>query len=144
MKSIDSLGFLEVFGFAAGLEAADAMLKSAQVRLVRQHEVNPGLITLVAEGDLASCRAAVNAGKAAAARIGKVVGCHVIGRPDKDTELMVLKLIAASSIETKKGAKNAPSPEKSAAPQKQTEKSETPVAIPAKKKDTRLKLNPRK
>lgn len=99
MKSIDSLGFLEVFGFTAGVEAADAMMKSAQVRLVSQHELNPGLVTLVVEGDLASCRAAVNAGKAAAARVGMVVGSHVIGRPDKDTESMILQYLPESTKE---------------------------------------------
>ena len=57
MGTINSLRLLEVRGLVAGVEAADAMLKSARVRLLRAHQVNPGLITLVVEGDLAACRA---------------------------------------------------------------------------------------
>ena len=87
---IDALGFIEVYGLVAGIEAADAMLKSAQVRLLRQHEVRPGLITLVVEGDLAACRAAVSAGAAAASRVGSVISENVIGRPDADTETLVM------------------------------------------------------
>ncbi|MDR3362211.1 MAG: BMC domain-containing protein [Desulfovibrio sp.] len=93
MNRLDALGFVEVYGLATGIETADAMLKSAQVRLVRQHGVHPGLITLVVEGDLASCRAAVNAGVAAASRMGAVIASHVIGRPDADTETLVLDMI---------------------------------------------------
>ena len=96
MNTIDSFGFIEVYGLVAGIEAADAMLKSAQVRLLRQHEVRPGMITLVVEGDLAACRAAVNAGVAAASRVGTVLGSHVIGRPVEDTENMVLDLASRS------------------------------------------------
>ena len=96
MKTIDSFGFIEVYGLVAGIEAADAMLKSAQVRLLRQHELRPGMITLVVEGDLAACRAAVNAGVAAASRVGTVLGSHVIGRPVEDTETMVLDLASRS------------------------------------------------
>ncbi len=97
METIDALGFVEVYGLVAGIEAADAMLKSARVRLLRQHEVNPGLITVVVEGDLAACRAAVNAGVAAAERVGKVISSHVIGRPDPDTETLVVDLASAPS-----------------------------------------------
>ena len=55
---IDSLGLLEVYGLASGIEAADAMLKSANVRILNYEMLIPGMITLVVEGDLASCRAA--------------------------------------------------------------------------------------
>lgn len=96
MNTIDSFGFIEVYGLVAGIEAADAMLKSANVRLLRQHEVRPGMITLVVEGDLAACRAAVNAGVAAASRVGTVLGSHVIGRPVEDTESMVLDMASRS------------------------------------------------
>lgn len=135
MKSIDSFGFLEIFGLAAAIEAADAMLKSAQVRLVRQHELNPGLITLVVEGDLASCRAAINAGKAAAARVGMVVGSHVIGRPDKDTESMILKYIPESNDEPKSVKKS----EKSAKPQKAASASSSSSPSPSAKAVTPVK-----
>ncbi len=93
MDSINALGFIEVYGLVPGIEAADAMLKSARVRLLRQYEVQPGLITVVVEGDLAACQAAVNAGVAAASRIGKVVSSLLIPRPDGDTATMVLDLV---------------------------------------------------
>ncbi|HCM64258.1 MAG TPA: ethanolamine utilization protein EutK [Morganella sp. (in: Bacteria)] len=86
---IDSLGLLEVYGLVSGIDAADAMLKSANVRILNYEMVIPGMVTLVVEGDLAACRAAVDAGIAAASRTGKVVGHKVIGRPDRDTEWLV-------------------------------------------------------
>ncbi len=86
---IDALGFVELLGYIAAIEAADAMLKTADVRLLAVHEVNPGLITVQVEGNLAACRVAVNAGRAAAERVGTVIATHVIGRPDPDTEAMV-------------------------------------------------------
>ena len=95
---MNALGFVEVYGLVAGIEAADAMLKSAQVRLLRQYEVHPGLITLVIEGDLGACRAAVAAGVAAASRGGTVIASNVIGRPDEDTETMVMDLIPRPSV----------------------------------------------
>ena len=70
------------------------MLKSANVRLMRQYETSPGLISLVVEGDIASCRAAVDAGVAAAARLGEIVSRQEIGRPDPDIEQMVLTMLA--------------------------------------------------
>ena len=93
MDTLNALGFIEVYGLVAGIEAADAMVKSARVRLLRQYEVHPGLITLTVEGDLGACRAAVAAGVAAASRVGTVIASNVIGRPDGDTEMMVLDLI---------------------------------------------------
>lgn len=120
MNTIDSFGFIEVYGLVAGIEAADAMLKSAQVRLLRQHEVRPGMITLVVEGDLAACRAAVNAGVAAASRVGTVLGSHVIGRPVDDTENMVLNLASRSlndyTGQSKPAAQSKPVAKKPAAP----------------------------
>lgn len=118
-KTIDSFGFIEVHGFVAGIEAADAMLKSAQVRLLKQQEVRPGLVTLVVEGDLAACRAAVNAGVAAASRVGLVVSSHVIGRPSGDTKSMVMTLIGGSSEDN--GSSKADSLAKVAPTEVQTE-----------------------
>ncbi|WP_412480799.1 BMC domain-containing protein [Azonexus sp. IMCC34839] len=87
---VDAIGFVEVVGLVAAVEAADAMVKAAQVRLLKQHTISPGWVTLVVEGDLASCKAAVDAGKAAAARLGQVLSTLVLGRPDRDTEGLVL------------------------------------------------------
>lgn len=104
---IDALGFVEVFGYVAALEAADAMLKTADVRLLAVHELNPGMITIEVEGNLAACRVAVNAGRDAATRVGRVIATHVIGRPDVDTEDMVLNRIP-NSAGTPKPSKPAP------------------------------------
>lgn len=82
-------GFLEVRGLVCGIEAADAMLKAASVRLIRQITTNPGLITLVLEGDIGSCRAAVDAGRRVAERHEALVSEKVIGRPEPDLALFL-------------------------------------------------------
>ena len=76
-----ALGFVETLGLVAALEAADAMVKAAPVRLVRQARTVPGLITHFVIGETGAVRAAVEAGAAAAARVGRVAGSHVIPRP---------------------------------------------------------------
>lgn len=86
---INALGLLEVRGLATAIEAADAMLKSANVRLLRQWRTDPGMISLVVEGDLAACRAALDAGDTAARRLGEIVSRCEIGRPDPDTETLI-------------------------------------------------------
>ncbi|VTO26515.1 putative carboxysome structural protein, ethanolamine utilization [Klebsiella pneumoniae] len=65
---INALGLLEVEGMVAAVDAADAMLKAANVRLLSHEVLDPGRLTLVVEGDLAACRAALDAGAAAARR----------------------------------------------------------------------------
>ena len=84
-----ALGFLEVRGLAAGIACADTMLKAASVRLATQITTNPALITLIVEGDIGSCRAAVDAGRLAAERLGAMVSEKVIGRPEPDLALFV-------------------------------------------------------
>lgn len=92
---VDAIGFVEVVGLVAAIEAGDAMVKAARVRLLKDHVISPGWTTVVVEGDLAACQAAVDAGRAAAARLGKVIGSLVIPRPDRDTESLVLDLLQA-------------------------------------------------
>ena len=89
----NAIGFVEVVGLVAAIEAGDAMAKAAQIRLLKYHHITPGLVTVVVEGDLASCRAAVDAGVAAATRVGQVVSSLVLGRPDRDTETLVQDLL---------------------------------------------------
>lgn len=89
---MNALGLLEVSGLTASIEAADAMLKAAQVRLISQTVTPPGMITLVIEGDLAACRAALDAGSAAAKRLGQVIVRKEIGRPEIDTEWFVTNI----------------------------------------------------
>ncbi len=84
-----ALGFLEVRGLVAGIECADTMLKAASVRLATQITTNPALITLIVEGDIGSCRAAIDAGRMVAERLGAMVSEKVIGRPEPDLALFV-------------------------------------------------------
>ena len=79
-----ALGLLETLGLVAAVEAADAMLKSADVRLLRQQRTVPGLITHLVVGETAAVRSAVDAGAAAAARVGRVAAQHVIPSPSPD------------------------------------------------------------
>lgn len=90
---INAIGFVEVVGLVAAIEAGDAMVKAARVRLLKVHRISPGWETVVVEGDLSACQAAVEAGRAAAKRLGKVVGSLVIPRPDRGTEDLVLDLL---------------------------------------------------
>ena len=86
---INALGLLEVDGMVAAVDAADAMLKAANVRLLSHEVLDPGRLTLAVEGDLAACRAALDAGSAAAARTGRVISRKEIGRPDDDTQWLI-------------------------------------------------------
>ena len=79
-----ALGLLETQGLVAAIEAADAMLKTAYVRLVSMEKTDPALITIYITGETAAVQASVDAGRAAAERVGKVVSAHVIPRPDPD------------------------------------------------------------
>lgn len=86
---INALGLLEVEGMVAAVDAADAMLKAANVNLLSHEVLDPGKVTLVVEGDLAACRAALDAGSAAAQRTGRVISRKEIGRPDDDTQWLI-------------------------------------------------------
>ncbi len=81
-----AIGLIETFGLVAATEAADAMVKSANVRLVTKQQVGGGLITILVAGDTGAVQAAVDAGAAAAARIGRVVSARVIARLHEDVE----------------------------------------------------------
>ena len=89
---ISSLGYLEVQGLANAIVAADAMVKSALVQLIGALELNPGRITLSVEGDLAACRAAVDAGRMALESTGAVLADFVIGRPEPDMAQMTQQI----------------------------------------------------
>ncbi|MDI6823528.1 MAG: BMC domain-containing protein [Bacillota bacterium] len=89
-----SLGFIETRGLVAALEAADAMVKAANVELVCKQVVGGGLVAVVVRGDVGAVKAAVDAGAAAAKRVGELVSVHVIPRPHPD----VLNLIDGSGV----------------------------------------------
>ena len=82
----DALGMIEIRGLIGMIEAADAMLKTANVTLVSWQKVDAGLVTALLRGDVGSVKAATDAGAAAARRVGELIGVHVIPRPADDLE----------------------------------------------------------
>src|SRR5512132_160466 len=89
----EALRVVECMCLVAMIEAADAMVKAANVRLVGWEKIDAGLVTAIVRGDVAAVRAAVDAGAAAGRKVGQVVATHVIPQPhnDVDTSLPVLK-----------------------------------------------------
>ncbi|PKN30940.1 MAG: ethanolamine utilization microcompartment protein EutM [Deltaproteobacteria bacterium HGW-Deltaproteobacteria-21] len=83
---MDALGMLETKGLTALIEGADAMVKAARVQLVGFRQIGAGMVTALVRGDVAACKAATDAGAAAAQRVGEVIAVHVIPRPHEDLE----------------------------------------------------------
>lgn len=103
----DSIGFVEVAGLVAAIEVADAMSKSARVSIKTITSDDAGGVTVICEGDLAAVGAAVDAGKAAGARLGECVATNVIPRPDESLEGLVntrIGSIFAGELATKASA----------------------------------------
>lgn len=86
-----ALGMIETRGLVAVTEAADAMLKAANVELVGSEKIGSGLVTVMVRGDVGAVKAAVEAGAAVAQRLGEVVAVHVIPRPHSDVERILPK-----------------------------------------------------
>ena len=82
----EALGMIETRGLTANIEAADAMVKAANVVLVGQVKIGAGLVTAMVRGDVGAVKAATDAGAAAAEKVGEVVSVHVIPRPHQDVE----------------------------------------------------------
>ena len=82
----ESLGLVETRGLIAMIEAADAMVKAANVKVVGWEKAGSGYVTVIVRGDVASVRAATDAGAAAARRVGELVSVHVIPRPHASLE----------------------------------------------------------
>ena len=82
----DALGLLETRSFAAMVEGADAMVKAAKVELVSYEKTGGGYTTAVIRGDVAAVKAATDAGRTAASRVGEVVAVHVIARPHQNVD----------------------------------------------------------
>lgn len=85
MKDI-ALGLVETKGLVGSIEAADAMVKAANVRLVGKEYIGNGYVTVMVRGDVGAVKAAVDAGAAAAKRVGELISVHVIPRPHDDVE----------------------------------------------------------
>ena len=81
---MEALGMIETKGMTALIEASDAMMKSANVTLIGWQKIGSGLVTAFVVGDVAAVKAAIDAGAAAAGRIGEVIGVQVIPRPHED------------------------------------------------------------
>ena len=81
-----ALGMVETKGLIGAIEAADAMVKAANVTLVGKEQIGSGLVTVMVRGDVGAVKAAVDAGAAAAKRVGELISVHVIPRPHSDVE----------------------------------------------------------
>jgi microcompartment protein CcmL/EutN len=89
--SQDALGMVETMGFIGSVEAADAMVKAANVTLVGKEYIGAGYVTVMIRGDVGAVKAATDAGAAAARRVGELVSVHVIPRPHNEVERILPK-----------------------------------------------------
>lgn len=87
----EALGLIETRGLVGAIEAADAMVKAANVTLVSKEEIGGGLVTVMVRGDVGAVQAAVEAGAAAAKVVGELISVHVIPRPHAEVENMLTR-----------------------------------------------------
>ena len=87
----NSLGMIETRGLIGAIEAADAMVKSANVQLVGKEQVGGGLVTVMVRGDVGAVKAATDAGAAAAEKVGELISVHVIARPHTEVDVILPK-----------------------------------------------------
>ncbi len=85
----NALGMIETKGLVGAVEAADAMVKSANVQLVGKEQVGGGLVTVMVRGDVGAVKAATDAGAAAAEKVGELVSVHVIARPHTEVDVIL-------------------------------------------------------
>ena len=86
---MDSYGYVETLGLVTAIEAADAMVKAANVTLIGKEHVGGGLVTVLVRGDVGAVKAATDAGAAAAERVGELISIHVIPRPHSEVETIL-------------------------------------------------------
>jgi ethanolamine utilization protein EutM len=89
-----ALGLIETKGLVGAIEAADAMVKAANVVLIGREQIGGGLVTVMVRGDVGAVKAATDAGAVAAAKVGEVVSVHVIPRPHDEVESILAKPLA--------------------------------------------------
>ena len=89
MANLQALGMIETKGLIGAIEAADAMVKAANVKLIGKVHVGGGLVTVMVRGDVGAVKAATDAGAAAASRVGELLSVHVIPRPHDDVEFIL-------------------------------------------------------
>ena len=85
----EALGMIETRGLTAAIEAADAMVKAAEVTLIGTEKIGSGLVSVMVRGDVGAVKAATDAGAAAAQRVGELVSVHVIPRPHAEVETIL-------------------------------------------------------
>ncbi|MDY0258946.1 ethanolamine utilization microcompartment protein EutM [Desulfovibrio sp.] len=88
-NSSNALGMIETRGLVGAVEAADAMVKAANVTLIGRSQVGGGLVTVMVRGDVGAVKAATDAGAAAAKKVGELVSVHVIPRPHSEVEMIL-------------------------------------------------------
>lgn len=91
MSSMNALGMVETKGLVGAIEAADAMVKAANVTIVGKEHIGGGLVTVMVRGDVGAVKAATDAGAAAADRVGELISVHVIPRPHMEVETILPK-----------------------------------------------------
>ncbi len=96
-----ALGMVETRGVVGAIEAADAMVKAANVTLIGRVKVGGALVTVMVRGDVGAVKASVDAGAAAAERVGELMSCHVIPRPHPELEEILPKLQVEEPKSTK-------------------------------------------
>ena len=89
MATLNALGMIETKGLVAAIEAADAMVKAANVTLIGKEHVGGGLVTVLVRGDVGAVKAATDAGAAAAERVGELISIHVIPRPHAEVDTIL-------------------------------------------------------
>ena len=97
----NSLGMIETKGLVGAIEAADAMVKSANVQLVGKEQVGGGLVTVMVRGDVGAVKAATDAGAAAAEKVGELISVHVIARPHVEVDNILPKPRTAGTAQGK-------------------------------------------
>ena len=90
--SLEALGMVETKGLIGSIEAADAMVKAANVILIGKEYIGAGYVTVMVRGDVGAVKAATDAGAAAARRVGELVSVHVIARPHQEVEKILPKV----------------------------------------------------
>ena len=90
--TLEALGMVETRGLVAAIEAADAMVKAANVQLIGTEKIGSGLVSVMVRGDVGAVKSAVEAGSASASRLGELVATHVIPRPHEDVEKILPSL----------------------------------------------------
>ena len=90
--ALEALGMVETRGLVAAIEAADAMVKAAEVTLIGTEKIGSGLVSVMVRGDVGAVKAATEAGRAAASKLGEIIAVHVIPRPHSDVEKILPSL----------------------------------------------------